>query len=255
MKQIVFIFFTFLVSLSTSVAQRIKFLSFEAGFDFIHCDNSDKSYIHKEKPNGVIDPIFITPEDASAYKIYTGAKIEVRSNNNKIGFVTGIRTAQIHGTFLNALGSSDYFTLSVDEAGVPAEFKIREINQTLNYLGVPVELRYLPFGVHLVNIYFKLGADFNFLVASKTKTVFFDDGVNANQNTVAQRIGNLGSFYSSVYGGAGIHIGRESKPGFNLELTVPSIFIQENHSLIRPVYSVGIQMGYQIPLRCLLNKP
>jgi len=48
---------------------------------------------------------------------------------------------------------------------------------------------------------------------------------------------------------AAIHLGKESKPGFNVEISVPTIFITSNSSsLTTPLFGAGLQLGLRIPI-------
>ena len=138
-----------------------------------------------------------------------------------------------------------------NNTGDTIEFKIREISQVSSFIGIPVELIYMPFRARrMVSFYFKLGAEFNFLCASKTTIQFYEPPTTtSDQNVVTHEVGNPDSFFSSIYGGAGIHLGKESKPGFNVEISVPAIFITSNSSsLTTPLFGAGLQFGFRIPI-------
>jgi hypothetical protein len=185
---------------------------------------------------------------------FIGIKSEYFSLNDKIGFSGGLRYTRTNSSIGKNnywLNGNDYFYLLYREEGVTTEYlKIKEISQNTDYIGIPVEVRYFPFRPHLFRFYFKAGANLNYRLNTKTDVVFKDAAMEPYQNEVTALLQEPASFSSSIYGSAGVRIGRASKPALSFEICLPSLSLtSESTGLVNPIFGGGFQLNYQLPLK------
>ncbi|MBI4647992.1 MAG: hypothetical protein HY738_15755, partial [Bacteroidia bacterium] len=148
--------------------------------------------------------------------------------------------------------STNYFYCLYRQDGVNTEYlKLKEINQTSNYIGIPIEIRYFPAKrPHLFRIYFKIGAEINYLMQTQKDVVFYDNAMNPYKEDLTAKVGQPKTFYSSIYGGGAISIGRELKPSISIEACMPYLFLtSESFGLVNPIFGSGFQLNVQIPIK------
>ncbi|MFH1119110.1 MAG: hypothetical protein V1775_04750 [Bacteroidota bacterium] len=244
---------TILPGLSPAQEIHQKFAGIEAGMTFISGEMSDMDYIRGDIPyaTGYYSPPYLK---SMMYKGFAGIKSEFVSLNNKFGFSGGVRFSQINcsvGRNSYWGGSTDYFYLFYRQDGVNTEYlKVKELNQRSSYIGIPLEIRFFPYRARLFRMYFKLGAEFGFKLQTQTDVVFFNKEMDIYQEEAGAMIDQPESFSSSLYGAAGLRIGRESKPAISIEICLPSVFLTSKMSgLVNPVYGGGFQMNFQIPIK------
>ncbi len=250
---ILIIFLYFQINTVWGQQERAKFWGVEAGMNFIICNPPEKDFIRGDISSYGAGKVTDNLEGLLNTG-YLGAKTELRSLNNKFGLLGGIRYTRI----ISSIGKNTYwsetpnfFYLLYRQDGITTEyFKVRELNQTSDYLGVPIELRFFPFNQEKFRIYFKAGAEFNFLLKTKKDVVFYNKAMESYQNEVIEIIGEPNSFYSSLYFSAGFRLGKDSKPGINFEICLPYFFLTtEVSSLVTPQdqQGYGFQLNIQIP--------
>jgi hypothetical protein len=247
----------FLLCMYTGIASaqeiRQKFIGAEAGIAFIESEMPNMDYIRGEitsYPGGYTNSSLTS----LSYKSYFGVKPGYFTLNNRLGIQTGIRFTRINnsvGKNSYLANTTNYFYFLYLEDGVNTEYlKVNQIIQKSDYLGIPVEISYFPFNPHLFRIYFKLGAELNFRLQTRTDIVFNDEAMEIYQKELAAKVGQPGTLNVSVYGATGVRLGRESKPSFSIELSLPCLFVTpETSGLANPLFGSGIQLNYQIPLK------
>jgi hypothetical protein len=253
-----FILFGILPDISPAQETQQKFVGVETGMTFISGEMPDMELIRGDIPYsmGYYSPPYLK---SMMYKGFAGIKSEFITLNNKFGVSWGVRFSQINSSVgRNSYwtgSSTDYFYLFYRQDGVNTEYlKVKELTQRSSYLGIPLEIRFFPYKARRFRMYFKLGADFGFKLQTQTNVVFLNKEMDTYQDDVADMFGQPESFSSSVYVGAGLRIGRESKPAFSIEICLPSLFLTSKMSgLVNPVYGGGFQLNYQIPLKSIVK--
>ncbi|MDO9255959.1 MAG: hypothetical protein Q7U54_10640 [Bacteroidales bacterium] len=247
----------FLLCLYTGISSaqetRQKFIGAEAGIVFIESEMPNLDYIRGEiasYPGGYTNSSLT----GLSYKSYFGIKPGYFTLNNKLGIQVGIRFTRINnsvGKNSYLVNTTDYFYFLYREDGVNTEYlKVNQIIQKSDYLGIPVEISYFPFNPRLFRFYFKIGAELNFRLQTRTDIVFNDDAMEIYQTELAAKVGQPGTLNISAYGAAGVRLGRESKPSFSVELSLPCLFLTtESSGLANPLFGSGIQVNYQIPIK------
>jgi hypothetical protein len=255
MKTKLLFLFVFLLSLISSIrGQEKRYRSFfvETGMDFISCAPPDKDYIRGDvNPN----PYYYEPSYMMAllYKNYIGVKAAIRLANNKLELAGGVRFTRMESSLgKNSYwsGRSDFLYLLFRQQGTVTDYlKIKEISQVTNYIGIPLELRIYPYAEHFIQLYYKVGTDFNVLVRKKTTVDFYVPAMQHYEEEVGRIVEDPWHFYSTVQLGIGLKIGKNSKPGINIEACVPvAILANYKSSFVTPEAGGGFQLNIRFPL-------
>lgn len=229
--------------------ERLKFIGIEAGIDFLDSDipnydfiRGDITYYGSGSVSNSLQGFF--------QKWYLGLKTEVRSKNEKFGLSSGIRYTKINsslGKSSYSTNSSNYFYLLYNQTGLTTEFiRINEINQVSEYIGIPLELRLLPFNQRLFNLYFKIGAEFNYLLKTDFDVIFHEQSLESYQNDVLNKFDDPDNYYFAMYAAIGWLININNNLQINIEANVPSIFVTDySTGIINPVAGGGFQINIQ----------
>jgi hypothetical protein len=226
---------------------RQKYLGIEGGMNFMDNEMSGIDKIRGEVSSYGMDNSTSTIK-SSMHRSFAGIKSEVFSFNKKFGLSGGIRFSYMN----SSIGKDqDFFYWLYQVEGVNTEYlKIKEIDQTTSYLGIPIELRYFPWKPHFFRLFLKVGADLNCRLQSKTDVVFYDDAMNIYQDDVKSFIEQPKSFSSSVSAGGGFRLGGESKPSVSFELNFLDIFLTaETSGMLHPMFGGGFQFNVQLPIK------
>ncbi|MFC2104477.1 hypothetical protein ACFLS4_03890 [Bacteroidota bacterium] len=229
----------------------IKFICIEIGIDFLDSDIPNYDFIRG-------DISYLGSVSATDYlsgyfqKWYFGLKAEVRSKNNKFGLLGGIRYSSTNSSLGKNTyweSSSDYFFLLLNQEGTTTEFlKIKEVNNSADYIGIPLEIRYFPYKPRAFRLYFKVAAEFNYLLSDKSEVIFENNTMQNYEAEVLDKFDKPDNFYTAVYGAVGWNLNLKNKVYINFEVDVPSIFLADYSSgLIDPIAGGGFQLFVQIP--------
>lgn len=189
-----------------------------------------------------------------AFSWHAGLNLEMQSANSKFGYSLGVR----YTTYIGYLGASkydnddddDFFYVRLKESGTQTDYlRVKSVNQINSYIGVPVEFRYLPFRPMLFRPYMKLGADFNFKINDSSNVKFKDGAMDKYEGDVAKLFDEADDFYSTMYFGLGVKVGRVGKVNFNIDARVPAFVITGNNAgIVEPIAGAGFNFSVQVPL-------
>jgi hypothetical protein len=237
---------------------RLKYIGIEAGMIFIESEMSSMDYVRGDIPSYYGGNLTNSLTSLS-YKSFIGIKSEFFSLNDRFGLSGGLRFSRMY----SCVGKNDYWTNSTNyfyclyrQDGVNTEYlKVKEINQTSDYIGIPIEIRYFSAKrPHLFRIYFKIGAEINYLIQTQKDIVFYNNAMNSYKEDLTAKIGQPKTFYSSIYGGGGIRIGKELKPSISIEACMPYLFLtSKSFGLVNPIFGGGFQLNVQIPIKSKLQ--
>ena len=184
----------------------------------------------------------------STSSFYFSIKPEFRFFNNKASVIAGIRYTR----FNSDLEKDKYFHLRYKKEGTNTEFaRVRSINETYDYIGIPVEIQYIPIQFRSVGFYVKIGSEFNFRVHSDMDMVFVNESMKQHQQEIFDRIGvNTNSFYSTLYSSTGVKFGKAEGVNFHIGVILPSFILSSNNSsLISHDNFGGVQCSLVIPFK------
>jgi len=183
---------------------------------------------------------------------FIGIKPEISFLNNKIGISSGLRYTRMNSLLdKNSNNQGSFFYLRNDANSVNTEyFKIKEIYEDNDYLGIPLDITGVPFQNDYFDIYLRVGAELNFRFNSTINIQFYDVGMNPYKQELINHAGiTTKSIYSTVYYGIGLRFGKKNKIKYNVELVLPSyILTSTNSSLMVPEFYTGFKFIVQFPI-------
>jgi hypothetical protein len=248
--------FSFIIYSNNSWSQekRLKYIGVESGITFISSVMANKDNVRGDIPN-YYDLYSSSSLTNLCSKSFVGVKSEIYALNDRFGLSLGLRYSYVYcsiGKKSYWQSNTNYFYWLNSTDGLDTEYlKVKEIEQNTNYLGVPVEIRFFTGRrPHLFRFYLKLGAEINCLVQTSKNVVFADYAMNPYKGEVTSKIAKPKSFYGSVYGGAGLRIGKDLKPSFSIEASLPYLVLsQKSFGLVNPDAGGGFQLNFQIPIK------
>jgi len=231
---------------------RIRLVGLEAGADILLVEVLRYDNIRAEAT-------WYSYEDKNVIgfgsKFYGGLKAEFRSRNTKFGFSGGLRYTKLLTSMKKGNdysypgGTSDFFYFMVAQTDNSLEYlKIKEINESSDYLGIPLSISYAPFGEHLFTVYFKAGLEFNYRLSTTTTVEFVNPEMKQHNDDVVDQLrepGNLNAVFNTA---TGVRIKAGQKLMFSLEAG-PCAFLTENNSRVVNTQGtfgglINIQLGF-----------
>lgn len=249
-KYYILLIFTLTALSGFGQEEKPRILHIETGIDFISGDPPQKDYIRADVDQ--YSPGYVTTSlRGLLYKNYFSIKAEKKILNNKLGLLSGIR----YTTMVSTLGRDAYWTespaffyLLFRQEDTKTEYlKVREIKQVTGYLGIPLEARIYPYQPRRFNVYYKIGADINYRLFSKTDAGFFNDEMEVFEDELTKVIEESWVFYSSLNLGVGFRIGPEEKPGVNFEILIPVTIMTGREGIVSPGAGAGLTLNARIP--------
>ena len=217
------------------------------GSCFFNGDLKDKWSIRQDiEPYGYTS--YNNSVNHSTSSFYFSIKPEYRFFNGKAGVMAGIRYTR----FSSDLEKDKYFHLRYKKEGLNTEFaRVRSINEKYDYIGIPVEIQYLPLQYQYVGFYIKIGTDMNFRIKSDIDMVFVNESMEKHQQEIFDRTGvDTNSFYSTLYGSLGAKIGKTDGVNFHFDVFLPSFVLTSNNlSLTSLGVFSGVQCSLVIPFK------
>ena len=251
---IISLFFCFQSVFLFAQENRLKHVGVETGMTFMEGEMLQVDNIRAEISSYSSD--YGTNNIANfSYKSFAGVKYEILSLNDRFGLLVGLRYSHIINTVSKEEhwnSNTNYFYWLHSQDGINTEyFRVKKINKASDYISVPVEVRYFPTKrPYFVRIYLKLGAEVSYLLQTKKDVDFYDNSMNSHESDLLSNFEDQASFNSSIYGGVGIRIGKETKPSLSIELCPLSLFLTTNSSKsVDTMFGGGFQINAQIPIK------
>ena len=189
------------------------------------------------------------------YVSHFAVKPEIRLFDDKLAFSSGLRFSNVLSDVSiwgNQMDDAGYFYLRYNTAGLNTEYaKVRTMNESTNYLGIPLEVKLIPFMFWRMDFYVKTGVEFNFKLSSKTEIDFVNDAMNEFEPTIIDNVGlKVNNLYSTWSTALGVSLGNKNRLQYNIELLLPSFFITKNNStLVNADMFTGFRCSIQFPIR------
>jgi hypothetical protein len=252
------VLFVFLLccGLEPSIAQKnnIKFLGIEGGASWFQNEILNKDYLRGDVPSYYSAGTTASYANCKMYINYAGINSEFFLFKNKLGIMAGLNYSRLTSS-INKNGyesnSNNFFYFLYRQDGVNTEYlKINEIYQKSDYVGIPIELRYLLFKPHPFRPYFKIGAEFSYRFHTKTEVDFINNAMEIYKQGVIEKYDQPESFSSLMNGAIGLRIGNESTVAVNLEIRMFSVYLSSSpSSLADPMTGGGFRLEIQVPLK------
>jgi hypothetical protein len=194
----------------------------------------------------------------SANSVSTGMHIthfavkpEISLFDGKVAFSSGLRFSNILSD-INVNGNKGFFYLRYYSVGMNTEYaKVKAINESSNYLGVPFELKIVPIRFWEIDFYFKTGIELNYLLGSKTRIDFVAEEMKESEQTIIDNVGlKVNNLYSAWSNAIGASFGAGNKLRYNVEFLLPSFFITKNNStIVNTDMFTGFRCSIQLPVK------
>jgi hypothetical protein len=184
---------------------------------------------------------------------FIGIKPEFAFLNNLFAITSGLRYTRMNSVLnMNSSSSGSYFFLRDNASVIGTElYKVKKINEDNDYLGVPLELMFLPFPYEYFAFYLKAGVELNFKFNTNRSIEFLNADMKPNQQKLFNQAGVTPSpFYSTLYSAVGVRYGKGNGLKYNFEVLFPSqILTTNNSSLFVPRFYSGVKLSVQFPLK------
>ena len=179
-----------------------------------------------------------------------GIKPEISFLKGLFAVSSGLRYTRMNSTISKGSSSgSSYFFLKDPGAKANTEYyKVKELWEDNDYLGIPLEVTFLPFQYEQMGFYFKAGVEMNFRFNNHRDIVFLNPGMETYQQDIFDHVGiKPNVLYSTFYSSVGIRLGKKNKTNYNFELLLPSTFLTKNNSsLVVPQMYSGFKLSVQL---------
>jgi hypothetical protein len=229
------------------------YFGIETGFSTFNSSNNEYDFIREEATyfgyyNGYSE---IT---LSSYAPRLSIKAEYRAIADKLWLSTGIAYSSMSSFFSkseNSQTQNDFFYLMLRQSQNESDYyRINEIDETIYYIGIPVDIRYSPFLPRFFRLYFKVGFDLNFKVATKQSIDFYDVGMKKHEKAILELFDQPGNFYADGNFGVGFQLGKQNKPNFRIEAEFPSLVLNpKTFGLVTHDFGGGCSLSFLIPLK------
>jgi len=228
------------------------YIGLEGGMNYYSCTEPDYSFIRAQ--SNQYESYSTTTLHWFFNQHYINALAEFRLVNDKFWVSTGLRYSGINAALgkLYAFDSNDeFFYIHLDNTDDQNTnfYRVVYIQENINYLGIPLSVRYSPFLPRFFRLYFKAGMDINFLISKKNEVKFHDDNLQYRENEILVLFDESENYYSTVSLGVGFQLGKQNKPNFRIEANFPTFLISpDSFSYLHPNFGGGFNLVFLYPL-------
>ncbi|MEI6554125.1 MAG: hypothetical protein WCL70_00895 [Paludibacter sp.] len=186
---------------------------------------------------------------------HLAVKPEISLLDNKLAISTGLIFSNVLSDLNivdNGLNSTGFFYLRYNSTGSTTEYaKVHSITESSNYLGIPFDLKFIPFTAGNFDFYLKVGYQLGFKMSSETKIDFVSESMDQYQSAILQSIGlTTNNLYSAWTNAIGVTYGKRDKTRYNFEILLPSFINTQNNSTITiPNVYTGFRLSIQVPIK------
>ena len=180
----------------------------------------------------------------------TGIKVGLITKNPRFELFSGIRYTNIKSKMYDNSSMGYFFIILKQEEQTTEYVRVIDINQSSNYLGVPIEASFFISKPHLFTPFIKLGVSVNYRISLVEEVNFYNDAMNNYKSDVLAKFNETDDFYSTGYFSLGIRIGQENKPNVRFEFKAPTFYFSKNTSSFVEAsnYGIGFQFNFQMPI-------
>ena len=183
--------------------------------------------------------------------MYFSFKPELIIKQNRLSLLSGLRFT-LFDSYLKGGINDDYFFLRYKSASSGTEFaRISTLSETVSYLSIPLELKYVPIQISNVGFYAKVGTEAGVKLNSKKSIAFTSETMNEySEEILNTNPTKINSMYSTIYGAFGVRWESLKGTQVNMEWVLPSQFLTKNNlSQITPEMYSGFQLSVMFPLQ------
>jgi len=182
---------------------------------------------------------------------YFGISPEFFFLNKKLSVSPGLRFTNLYSDIVKPeYDNSGYFFLRVKSEGYNTDYaRVRAIKENTNYLGVPLEIKYIPFDFDFMSFYVKLSGELAYKINSATDIVFKEPEMEQYQRSVLTDLNvEANPLYSSIYASIGSTVKFSENLFCSLDIFFPSFYMTEKNSgLVNMTNISGVQISVTVP--------
>lgn len=185
--------------------------------------------------------------------VYFGIKPEISFYEQKLSLSSGLRYNKIS----SSMSSDKFFYLRYTSTASQTEFaRVRRIDESNHYLGIPLELKYAFYEYQNFGAYVKAGTQFSYLLASTNDLTFLNEHMNSEDAQVYGSSGlDVNPFYSTFYSSIGVKYARSGRATYSLELLFPSFYLTRyNSTIVEPQQFSGFVFSIYLPVKSFIIK-
>lgn len=184
---------------------------------------------------------------------------ELFTSSKKISFSAGIGYRRADCTLRRSfqLLGNDFYYFLFRQSGTTTEYlKFLEIHQITDELTLPIEVKFIPWGIRRFTVYFVAGGRVNTALNVKHNIVFFDSSMETFESELASSFDEPSAVTALLDIGAGVRYSgkRGEGPVVGLELAAPSVSIGGSSQFVTPSAGVGFAIHFGFPLNSLSNE-
>jgi len=189
---------------------------------------------------------------ADANSFYFGVNPEFIFCNERLSVASGLRYRSMSNMLRHSGFRTDFFYLRYGDNSASTTYaRVRSISENYQFLGIPLELKWIPFRfpnpnftVHLI-----AGTDVYFRLSSDVEIDFVNDFMKAEQASIFNSVGiETNNFFARAYFGFGASYSFENGMRLSADLLFPTILTKNNSALMQLENHVALQFSLQFPL-------
>lgn len=182
---------------------------------------------------------------------YFGVSPEFFFLNNKLSVASGLRFTNLYSDITKPeYDNSEYFFLRIKSDGSNTDYaRVRTIKENVNFLGVPLEIKYIPFDFDFISFYVKLSGELAYKINSATDIVFKEPEMEQYQSAVLSDLNvKTNPLYASIYASIGSTVRFSEKLFCSLDVFFPSFYTTEKNSGLVNITNIsGVQISLTVP--------
>ncbi len=186
---------------------------------------------------------------------YAGLKSEFSVWENRLTLASGLRYTRVDERISSASGSPLYL-FHPSSQGIEL-FRVREMNESLGYLGIPLEADIVLLGL-LSNwqVYLKAGIQGGVKIHGSTDLDFVSKEMEQYKDEILAAAGKAPSdFFVNAYSSLGLRLILKNGTRFSIEgLFPPNYLTKDNFSLLTPASFGGVQLSVSLPVNFFSTK-
>ena len=252
MKKFGFVLISLFLITTLNAQKNHRFLlGFELGATSVKGDLSENWSIRQDiSPYSDYNSYSSSVNNASSIS-YFGIKPELTFNNDRLTVSSGLRFSQLESNLSGGI-NDEYFFLRYQSNATNTEYaRVNSLTEKVNYLSVPLELRFVPIQISNFGFYAKIGTEIGLKLFSKRAIEFTTAAMKPYEEEILNTNPvTANSMYSTFYGAIGVRWESLKGKNVNLEWILPSRFLTKNNlTLITPEMYSGFQLSIQFPFQ------
>ncbi len=252
MKKIAFVLVSLLLFTNSYAQKNHHFL---LGIDFgggpVTGETSDNWSIRQDLSPYSEYNSFLSGVRNESSLLYFSIKPELILNQSRFSVSSGLRFTVLDSYLKGGINGEYFFLRYKSDASGTEYARTKELSETVSYLSIPMELKYVAIQISNVGFYAKVGTEAGLKLNSKKEIEFTTEAMNEYKDEILDKnTTKINSIYSTLYGALGVRWESLKGTQINLEWLLPSkLLTQNNLTQIKPEMYTGFQVSVMFPLQ------